>query len=196
MLHRAPLMPVMEKEPSFSFLTTKKIRGANEANKLMRTLASSPPPFAPFFFLTPSLSHPTYSHSSSKTTCTFLIPLFGITVAIFSEGVSRREGCTSGERKGERRGRDLHEERGRLGGGGGEGGGGLEGGSSEAGRRRGAGRGPELWRGRGSRGRVSCVSVDYSPPGVTFTVWGGSGLTYGEKRPVFVLRRPSHSSTK
>lgn len=31
--------------------------------------------------------------------------------------MSRREGCTSGERKGERRGRDLHEER-KAGGGG------------------------------------------------------------------------------
>lgn len=56
----------------------------------------------PFSFLPPSLSHPTYSPSSSKTTCTFfLIPLSGLTVTIFSGGVSRREGCTSGERKGE-----------------------------------------------------------------------------------------------
>lgn len=29
----------------------------------------------------------------------------------FSGGVSQREGCTLGERKGERRGRDLHKER-------------------------------------------------------------------------------------
>lgn len=75
----------------------------------------------------------------------------------------------------------MHEERGRLGvggggegGGGGGGGGGIEGGSSEA-ERRGAERGPKLWRGRGSGGRVSCVSVAYSPPGVTFTVWRSSG---------------------
>lgn len=81
-------------------------------------------------------------------------------------------------RERERRGRDLHEERGRLGGGGGEGGGGggIEGGSSEAGRRRGAGKGPKLWRGRGSRGRVYGVSVDYSPPRVTFTGCRSSGL--------------------
>lgn len=68
----------------------------------------------------------------------------------FSGGVSQREGCTLGERKGERRGRDLHKERerereegrGRLAKEKEEG----EGGRSEAGRRRkrGAERGPKL----------------------------------------------------
>lgn len=78
--------------------------------------------------------------------------------------MSRREGCTSGERKGERRGRDLHEERGRLGGGGGEGGGGggggggIEGGSSEAGRRRGAERAKTLEREGIKREGLLCLS--------------------------------------
>lgn len=57
-----------------SFYSLQEKTGVpTEDYKLMRTLASSPPPFAPFFlfFFAPPLSHPTYSPSSSKTTCTF-----------------------------------------------------------------------------------------------------------------------------
>lgn len=74
-----------------------------------------PTPFRPLFSFAPHPS-PTLPTppSSSKTTCTFfLMPLSSVLTVtnFFSGGVSQREGCTLGERKGERRGRDLHKER-------------------------------------------------------------------------------------
>lgn len=112
-LQRAPIITIMQKKISVYSLQERKKGVPTEDYKLMRTLASSPPPFAPFYFFAP-LSRPTYSPSFSKTTCTFFYapsPVF-YSHNFFSGGVSWREGCTSGARKGKRRGRDLHEERG------------------------------------------------------------------------------------